>query len=53
MTSLSRVSILVLAGVALAGPLLGAEAERRQLFNGKDLDGWTHVGPGACTSRMA
>ena len=46
MDSLNRLSLLVLAGVTLGGLLLAAEPERRQLFNGKDLDGWEHVGPG-------
>jgi hypothetical protein len=26
-----------------------AQLERRQLFNGRDLDGWEHVGPGGFT----
>jgi hypothetical protein len=31
---------------ATAGPLVGASAEDKPLFNGKDLAGWTQVGPG-------
>lgn len=46
MTSTSRSLLLVLVILALGALLPAAEAERRQLFNGKDLDGWTHVGPG-------
>ncbi|HXH21359.1 MAG TPA: DUF1080 domain-containing protein [Dehalococcoidia bacterium] len=26
-----------------------AQSDRRQLFNGRDLDGWEHVGPGGFT----
>jgi hypothetical protein len=46
MVSISRLSLLVVAGLALGGLLQAAEPERRDLFNGKDLEGWEHVGPG-------
>ena len=46
MGSLNRLSLFGLAGLTLGGLLQAAEPERRQLFNGKDLDGWEHVGPG-------
>ncbi len=38
------VSLAVLVDAALAA---GAPAGARQLFNGKDLSGWEHVGPGS------
>jgi len=28
-------------------PALWAQDSKRALFNGKDLDGWQHVGPGS------
>jgi len=39
---------LVFAAVALGlmGKTVGAERKSRALFNGKNLDGWGHVGPG-------
>jgi hypothetical protein len=48
MTSLHRTLLIVLAGMLVAGvPFASAaESERQQLFNGKDLDGWEHIGPG-------
>jgi hypothetical protein len=30
----------------LADPTIGVNAEFKPLFNGRDLDGWKHVGPG-------
>lgn len=30
-------------------PGVTAQSDRRQLFNGRDLDGWEHVGPGGFT----
>jgi len=41
---LSATSALFLT--LLAGSL-GAQSERQALFNGKNLDGWEHVGPGS------
>jgi hypothetical protein len=48
MKSVYRVLPIALLGLAVTGlPLASAEeAERQQLFNGKDLDGWEHIGPG-------
>ena len=46
MTSIRRLSLLLVTSLALGGLLHAAEPERQQIFNGKDLDGWTHVGPG-------
>ena len=46
MGSLNRLFLFAVAGLTLGGLLLAAEPERRQLFNGKDLEGWEHVGPG-------
>lgn len=41
--------VLVLAAAAISLTLAGnaAEQEWKQLFNGKDLTGWKHVGPGS------
>src|SRR5215467_14307431 len=39
--------LLVVAALAVAGS--AAEQEWKQLFNGKDLTGWKHVGPGSMT----
>src|SRR5215472_5480346 len=39
--------LLVVAALAVAGS--AAEQEWKQLFNGKDLEGWKHVGPGSMT----
>src|SRR5262244_662113 len=39
--------LLVVAALAVAGS--AAEQEWKQLFNGKDLSGWKHVGPGHMT----
>ena len=48
MRSVCHVLLVAVAGMALGGllPASGAEPERRQLFNGTDLDGWEHIGPG-------
>ncbi len=46
MGSLNRLFLFAVVGLTLGGLLLAAEPERRQLFNGKDLEGWEHVGPG-------
>ena len=35
--------------LALCAPLLASAAEPKQLFNGKDMTGWKHVGPGSFT----
>jgi hypothetical protein len=35
----TAIAILLLAGASHA-------ADWKQLFNGKDLEGWSHVGPG-------
>src|SRR5262245_25133459 len=37
-------SMLVVAALAISAPCLADDA--KQLWNGKDLTGWTHVGPG-------
>ncbi|HET6930772.1 MAG TPA: DUF1080 domain-containing protein [Candidatus Acidoferrum sp.] len=45
-------SVRVLLVMAVASLLMGAgkpEPEWKQLFNGKDLAGWKHVGPGEMT----
>src|SRR5215470_12212666 len=39
--------LLVVVALAVAGS--AAEQEWKQLFNGKDLTGWKHVGPGSMT----
>ena len=40
----ARASVVLLAGLVASYP--GNAAERKQLFNGKDLTGWQMVGPG-------
>ncbi len=42
------VSVLLLAALASATPAAGQDGWK-QLFNGKDLNGWQHVGPGGMT----
>src|SRR5581483_2955287 len=42
-----RLTLLLLGGALLAAAASGAEW--KQLFNGKNLDGWKHVGPGGMT----
>ncbi len=42
-----RLALLLLTGTLLAAAASGAEW--KQLFNGKNLDGWKHVGPGGMT----
>lgn len=42
----ARVFYFLLILTALPAPLV-AQQSSRALFNGKDLDGWTHVGPGS------
>lgn len=42
-----RVVLLLLTGTLMAATSFGAEW--KQLFNGKNLDGWKHVGPGGMT----
>jgi 3-keto-disaccharide hydrolase len=42
-----RLALLLLTGALLAAAVSGAEW--KQLFNGKNLDGWKHVGPGGMT----
>jgi hypothetical protein len=42
-----RLALLLVTGILLAAAASGAEW--KQLFNGKDLDGWKHVGPGGMT----
>ena len=39
----------LLALVVTLLPMSGADAEWKQLFNGKDLSGWQHVGEGSMT----
>ena len=42
--------ILVLLSTALLLPSVhGQSGDWKQLFNGKDLTGWKHVGPGQMT----
>ncbi len=41
-----RIAILVLLSAALAGAAPAADEHWTQLFDGKDLNGWKHVGPG-------
>ena len=43
--SLLAVSVLAVVGLAARSP----EAAWKPLFNGKDLTGWKHVGPGSMT----
>lgn len=43
----SSVLALVLSGPIISGPLYAAETnDGKMLFNGKNLDGWEHIGPG-------
>ncbi len=42
-----RLALLLLTGALLVTAVSGAEW--KQLFNGKNLDGWKHVGPGGMT----
>jgi hypothetical protein len=48
MLSFATLGILVFAavGLGLMGRTVGAERKSRALFNGKNLNGWEHVGPG-------
>ena len=46
---LKRFSVISFAIVVLATSLFGQTAEWKQLFDGKDLTGWKHVGPGEMT----
>src|SRR5262245_59636579 len=44
---MTRATFVLLSAVALSSPASGgASKPARQLFNGKDLAGWEHVGPG-------
>ncbi len=50
--SISLSSILALIGllrIAVAAPAKSAESGWKELFNGRNLDGWEHVGPGGFT----
>jgi hypothetical protein len=40
---------LLAAAAALLVPIVAPAAEWKQLFDGKDLNGWKHVGPGSMT----
>src|SRR2546430_15539937 len=42
-------TLLCLAGTFLTPPMQAQSGEWKQLFNGKDLTGWKHVGPGRMT----
>src|SRR5437870_8725545 len=42
-------TLLCLAGTLLTPPMQAQSGEWKQLFNGKDLSGWKHVGPGGMT----
>ncbi|PYX11465.1 MAG: DUF1080 domain-containing protein, partial [Acidobacteria bacterium] len=42
-------TLLCLAGTLLTPPMQAQSGEWKQLFNGKDLTGWKHVGPGRMT----
>src|SRR5215467_5887162 len=39
--------VVCLLMVTIAGSLLRAQSKRQILFNGNNLDGWEHVGPGS------
>ncbi len=43
-TTHALLAVLILAALACAAP-----GDAKQLFNGKDMDGWKHVGPGSFT----
>ncbi len=43
-----RIALALLLTIA-AGPLRGEDESWQQLFNGRDLTGWRHVGPGGMT----
>jgi hypothetical protein len=47
--SFSRVQIFVLTAFLffMLAPILFAQSKSQALFNGKDLQGWEHVGPGS------
>lgn len=44
-----RVPAIVLVFAMSMCPAFGAQADWKPLFNGKDLTGWKHVGPGGMT----
>jgi hypothetical protein len=44
-----RTLTLLLGALVLTAPAFAAGPEWRQLFDGKDLNGWKHVGPGGMT----
>ncbi len=44
-----RTLTLLLSALVLSAPAFAAGPEWRQLFDGKDLNGWKHVGPGGMT----
>ncbi len=44
-----RTLTLMLSVLVLSAPAFAAGPEWRQLFDGKDLNGWKHVGPGGMT----
>ena len=45
----SGVTLAIVVFCALAAMPADNKVEWRQLFNGKDLTGWEHVGPGSMT----
>jgi hypothetical protein len=45
----TRLTLLCLALAFLAAPAQAQSGEWKQLFDGKDLTGWKHVGPGSMT----
>lgn len=53
MGSIKGLFLFAVAGLMLGGLLLAAEPERRQLFNGKDLEDGSTSARAACTSRTA
>ena len=44
-----RIALALLLTVLTTGPLLADEESWKPLFNGRDLTGWKHVGPGEMT----
>ena len=52
MRKISSLATLLIAAIAILGVVRSTHAqsaEWKQLFNGKDLTGWKHVGPGGVT----
>ncbi len=44
---MKRLSLLGVLLFLVAVPVLAQSGDWIQLFNGKNLDGWKHVGPGS------